>query len=352
MTWKELQPLYFSSLNITDDTTARALPDYEQRLDAVASDILAKLDNGELTEDAERADAGLALLYQGLLLQVVQHGIEDGYLKAADFLRPQRYAAGGGDMQEEYARLARAGELLKHAGELRPDDTRLPGATLAVQYSHQVLDGKVLPSLQLDMLTAARVDMYTLLSTMILWRDADENPANAAYMTQLLDATCAADRFACSSKMPPSPPPRPIDGERKLTLEVNGLVLAADLLVRRAEAVLQMSDSPQYAAMRGDLVAEAQDRLQFASGLLGFAKANAADPQLMQYPGASHLPARDRRIADLTTAASARAAVPPPSPDDAPPLPDSTYYAGRDYRAAYQCTACHTKGPTTMNFPK
>jgi hypothetical protein len=344
MTWKELQPLYFSSLNLTDDATLQGLPDFEQRLDAVADGILLKLDNGELTDDMERLDAGLALFYQGLLLHVAQHGIEDGYIKAQDYLRPQRYAAGGDDTAEEYARLARSNLLLMHAAELRPDDTRIQVAATAAQYNQQVLDGKVLPSLQLQMLDAARADMYGLLSIAVLWRDEDSNPANASNMTQLLDAMCAADRFNCGATGMPSAPPRPIDGERKLTLEVNGQVLASDLLVRRAETLLQKSD----ATPDPKLLADAQTKLQFASSLLGFARANAMDPQLSQYPATSHLPPRADRIGQLLDATQARIAGMP----DPPALPDTSYYTSRDYRAAYQCVACHTKGPTTMGFPK
>ena len=35
-----------------------------------------------------------------------------------------------------------------------------------------------------------------------------------------------------------------------------------------------------------------------------------------------------------------------------PALPDTDYYKSPAYRAAYQCVACHTKGTTTVGFPK
>jgi hypothetical protein len=345
MTWQDLKPLYFSALNLSDDATRQALPDFEQRVETAAKLVLQKLDDGTLM-DEETEEAGLTLFYQACLLQGGQQALEDGYLQAKDLLRPQRYASGGDDTAEEVARLMRSTQLLMHAIELRPDDTRVPMLGLSARYNRESLDGTHSPALQLDMLTAARTDSFSLLSTLILWRDNDVNPGNAAHMEQLLTTVCAPDHYDCEH--PPSAPPRSPDGERKLTQEVNGPVLVSDLLTRRAEALLGVSDAAPDPMTRAPLLSEAQSRLQFAQGTLGFAVANANDPALSQYPAKDHLGPRTDRINQLLAAIPARMA----GMADPPALPDSTFYTSRDYRAAYQCVACHTKGTTTMDFPR
>lgn len=345
-TWKELQPLYFQTLNLQNEEMQKALPDYEQRLESIAKGILQRLDDGELTDENERADAGLALFYQASLLQAGQQSIADGYLKSKEFLRPQRYAAGGDDRAEQIARLTRSVELLRHAAELRPDDSRLAALTLAGRYNRESLDELHSPALLLDMLTAARTDAYNLNSTLVLWRNPTENPANAAHMDQLLTTICDARHFDCSR--PPSPPPKAIDGERKLTLEVAAPVMVSDLLMRRAEALLQNADAAPSEMVRMPLLTEALSRVQFAQGLLGFISTSVKDPELSQYPARDGLAPRMDRLELLLAATQGRQAgmMNPPS------LPDPDYYTTRSYRAAYQCVACHTKGATTMGFPK
>lgn len=348
LTWKELQPVYFGALSLQDEAAKKALPDYEQRMENVSKGLLLKLDEGEISDETERADAGLTLLYQSFLLNAGQQGIEDGYLKPLDLLRPQRYAAGGDDQAEKVARLARSSLLLKHAAELRPDDKRVGTLALSVRYLRESLDGTHSPPLRLELLDAARADMFSMMSILILWRDPVENRADEAHMVQLLAAVCAPERFDCNRMGPPSAPPRPLDGERKLTQEVNVPVLVSDLLVRRAEVLLALADMKSDPMQRAPLLGEAMGRLQYAKGTVDYATANAKDPALMHYPASAHLPARTERIDQLLAATVARQAT----MTDPPALPDADYYASRAYRAAYQCVACHTKGPTTMGVPK
>lgn len=345
-TWKELQPLYFSALNLQDATSQQGLPDYEQRLEAVAKELLQKLDQGELTDEQERTEAGLVLFYQGFLLNAGQQALEDGQLKPKEFLRPQRYAAGGDDRTEQVARLVRSAELLRHAAELRPEDTRLLTLTLGERYNRESLDETHSPILLLDMLAGARADTYSLLSTLVSWRDPAANPANAAHMEQLLTVVCAPGHLDCSH--PPAAPPRPLDGQRQLTQEVAGPVLMTDLLVRRAEALLKSADAAPTMPAKQPLLDEALARLQFARGALGFVTTNVADPALSHYPARAELPARADRIELLLAATQARLAA----MADPPPLPDADYYTSRSYRAAYACAACHTKGSTTQGIPK
>lgn len=345
LTWKELQPLYFSALNLQDGATQKGLPDYEQRLEAVAKELLGKLDTGELTDEKERTDAGLTLFYQGFLLNAGQQALEDGQLKPTEFLRPQRYAAGGNDRTEQVARLVRSAELLRHAAELRPDDARLKTLALGERYNRESLDETHSPILLLEMLDAARADSYSLLATLVSWRDPVVNPGDAAHMEKLLTAVCASDRLDCSR--PPTAPPRPLDGERQLTQEVAGPVLMNDLLVRRAEALLKKADEPTTLDKQ-PLLNEALARLQFARGSLGFVSTNVMDPALAHYPARDQLPARADRIELLLTATQARLA----GMADPPPLPDADYYTSRTYRAAYACLACHAKGTATQGLPK
>ncbi len=346
LTWKELQPAYFGALSLQDEAKRQALPDFEQRLDNVSTTLLQKLDDGELTDDAERSDAGLTLLYESYLLQAGQQGIQDGLLKPKEFLQPQRFAAGGADQAELAARLARSTTLLNATKDLRPDDTRVQTLERFGSYNRESLDGTHSPPLLLDMLTAARADLFTLYGTKVLWRDPTENPANAEHMKQLLATVCAPNRFDCDR--PAAAPPRSLDGERKLTQEVNGPVLVSDLLVRRAETLLVSADSAPTPAAGMPLLNEALNRLQYAKATVGFVTTNVADAALSHYPAKAHLPARAARIEELISATNARlaGAVEPPA------LPDTGYYTSTAYRAAYQCVACHTKGSTTVGFPK
>ncbi|HRI53352.1 MAG TPA: hypothetical protein PLW65_24560 [Pseudomonadota bacterium] len=347
LTWKELQPVYFSALNLKDEAAQQGLPDYEQRLEAVAKELLQKLDAGELTDETERTDAGLTLFYQGFLLNAGQQALEDGQLKPKEFLRPQRYAAGGNDRTEQVARLVRSAELLRHAAELRPDDARLATLTLGGRYNRESLEEtpQHSPVLLFDMLDAARADSYSLFATLVSWRDPVANPGDADHMNKLLTTVCAPEHLDCSR--PPAAPPRPLDGKRQLTQEVAGPVLMNDLLVRRAEALLKKADEPATLDKQ-PLLNEALARLQFARGALGFVSTNVMDPALSHYPARDQLPARADRIELLLAATQARLA----GMADPPPLPDADYYTSRTYRAAYACVACHTKGTATEGLPK
>jgi len=228
MTWPQLQPVYFSALNLTDDSTRAALPDFEQRMENVAKAVLQQLDDGTLPAE-QIQDAGLTLFYQAYLLQAGQQAIEDGYLKSSELLRPQRYASGGDDTAEENARLARSTVLLTSAIDLRPTDSRIATLGLNARYDSESLLGQHSPQELLDMLTAARTDSFSLLSTMIMWRDGEVNPGNAAHVNQFLTTVCTPQNYACDSMGPPSPPPRSLDGERKLTQEVSAPLMVSDL---------------------------------------------------------------------------------------------------------------------------
>ena len=348
LTWKELQPVYFDALSLQDDAKLQALPDFEQRMETVSKALLQKLNEGLLTDDAERAEAGLTLLYQSYLLQAGQQAIQDGYLKPKEFLRPQRYAAGGDDQAELAARLARSTALLNPADELRPGDQRIANLALFGRYNRESLDGSHSPSLQLEMLDAAQGSSFSLFGTLLLWRDPTENPANAAHLQQLITTVCAPTRFDCDRMGPPAPPPRSLDGERKLTQEVSGPVLVSDLLVRRAETLLVSADAAPNPATRTPLLNEAMRRLTYAQGTVGFVTARVKDPALAHYPARAHLQARAERIDQLISATQARLA----GMAEPPALPDPDYYTRPAYRAAYQCVSCHTKGTTTVGFPK
>ncbi|HPH29588.1 MAG TPA: hypothetical protein PLA87_22225 [Pseudomonadota bacterium] len=344
-TIQNLKAQYFAALNLDSDTARGALANFETRNDTVADQIIKKLSDGELTDENERVEAGRALFYSGFLLHVAQHGIEDGYLKGSDFLRPQRYAAGGTDKSELAARLTRSALLLKNAGELLPDDKQIATVQRSVRFNLEALEEKHSPSLLLEILGAARTDLFSTFAALILLRDPELNPMTTAHMQQLLGIVCAPDRFDCNKMGPPKPPPAPLDGSRSLTREIVGPVMIADLLMRRAESLLQTADMDPGQAMAA--TGEAIGRIKTAQGLLSFGQMSAQDPALVHFPATKYLAPRAERLSELLDAAQARN-----SGTGSPPLPSADYYKSKGYRSVYQCVACHTAGSKSQGVPQ
>jgi hypothetical protein len=329
-TFADLESGFFAALNVEDGGALAALPGYERRMDLVADDLLARAAAGSLQGDAERAEAGRALFYAGFLPHVAFHAVEDGYVPVED----------RGAMA---ARMERSAVLLDRAAALRPTDRRIPTLQRSVRFNQEVLRGQPSPATLDAAIAAVRADLFDTFAALILLRDPSLHPMDAPYMERFFQAVCGPERFGCDRM---GPPPLPMEPTPTLTRRVAGPVILSDLLLRRAEMLLRRADANPE--VRTASLNEAAGRLQAARGTLGFAQLGAST--LDHYPAAAHLEVRSQRISALLAAVNARL-MDAPSP---PPLPDGSFYAGRAYRAAYQCVSCHTRAPgsTDPAFPQ
>lgn len=344
-TFAELQPRFFAAMQVQHAATRQQLPAFEAQLDQTAGELLLQAERGELATEEDKEAAGRALFYAGFLLQAGQQAVQDGIMAPAELFTPRRYAPADADDTGEYlARLARGAVLLDRADRLRARDNLSESVQANLDYQAEILrSGKPSAGALDALLTASRGGFAGVFNAMIMWRDPAQHPLTEPYMEKLLDIVCSPFRFACDNQgMSPMPPGAP----RTLTTSVSGPVLASDLLVRRAEALLHRADDDP--AVRTESLAEALQRLQVADNLLGAAQRNSQAADLAHYPFAATLPTRRERLQSLLQAAMARATGAP----QPPALPGSDYYRSADYRLAYQCVGCHTRGPQSAGVPQ
>lgn len=335
------KPRFFQGLNLLQDETRAAFPEFEKRWDFIAQDTITRLENGEIVEEKEQKEAAAALLYAAFVLVTGQHAIEDGYLKLTDLTRPPRYSKGD-DIDEQKARMVKASEWLRRAAELDPSDERIPAVTRSCAFNLQTIDGTFTADVLLGLNGAASQSWFDTYTAILLLRDPNLHPGYAPQIEQLIGIACGSSRFNCSGG---GPAKEPATGERWLTKEVMGPLLMSDLLARRGESQLHRADLNP--AMAGTLIPEAVMRLKGAEAFLLAAKAAVADPALAHFPAKSRLAERSDRMTALLAAASGRQGG-----GTGPALPDPNYYKGRAYLDAYQCVACHSAGPTTQSLPR
>lgn len=335
-----LQPIFFASVNLFDDKARRELPMFEQRMDRMAEALLARLDRGEITDPAARSEAGRALLYTAFVYITTHHAFEDGYMSLAEATAPHRFAAQEDDAAELLARMQHAAQLLSRASALLPDDARLRNELLSTRFNQELFTGTISQETLDAWIAEAHRDRFGLFTTILLFRDPALFPLDSPHMERLLEVACSPSPigFDCS-RMGPPPEPGAME-PRWLTSKVAGPVLLSDLLIKRAEALVARADRDPAMAMPA--LGEAMGRVQVAAGALILALINVEEDDLAIYPAKDTLDARQGRIAEVRAAVSARLTGMP----TAPPLPEAKqYYAGRTYRAAYQCAACHVARP-------
>lgn len=344
-TFAQLQPLFFSSLQLQAPAVRAQLPAFEAQLDQAATALIHQADQGALTTDADKDGAGRALFYASFVLQAGQQAVQDGIMKPAELFMPHRYAPANQDHTGEYlARLARGAVLLDRSDRLRARDNLSESVQANLDYQAELLRSDKPSQASIDALLAASGRGFAgVFNAMIMWRDPELHSMTAPYMEKLLATVCSPFRFACDNQgMSPMPP----GGPRTLTVGISGPVLASDLLVRRAEAMLHRAeDSP---AARSEALAEALQRLKVADSLLGTAQRSSQLAALSHYPFTATLAPRRDRLSRLLVATQARIdGTPQP-----PALPSSDYYRSTDYRLPYQCVGCHTRGPTSQDVPQ
>jgi hypothetical protein len=347
-TFAELLPRFFESLRVHDAATRRELPGFEVKLEAAAAALSERAERGEIP-DSDREASGRRLFYAGFFLQGSQQALQDGLIKPEELLRPRRYATSASDDpahdNEEYlARLARGRERVERSQRLSLRDNLSESVLANIPYQSEILrSGRPSAESLAELLKQASLGFAGLFNAMIMWRDPEQHALTEPHMEKLVDLVCSPLRYSCEG---PGPLPMPPGAPRLLTREVAGPVMASDLLVRRAEALLQRAD--QSPATRMADLGEAMGRLKVAEGLLGAAQKGTADPALAHYPFTSNLPPRSERLQALLKATEARlmgAAMPPA-------LPSADFYRSRDYRLVYQCVACHTRGPISEGVPQ
>lgn len=344
-TFAELQPRFFAALQLQNAAARHELPAFEAQMDRMAGALLDATARDELVTEADQEAAGRALFYASFLLQAGQQAVQDGLMSPAELFAPRRYAPPEADDTAEYlARLDHARVMLDRADRLRPRDNLSDSVLANLGYQSEILrDGRPGQVSVDTLLDASNRGFAGMFNALIMWRDPEQHPLTAPHMEQLLDTVCNQFRFACDKMGPlPMPPGAP----RTLTMGVSGPVLASDLLVRRAEALLQRADDSP--AARSESLGEAMQRLGTADRLLGTAQTNSQAQDLAHYPFAAALGPRRQRLTTVLAAAMSRVAG-DPKPTA---LPSRDYYRSSEYRLAYQCVGCHTRGPRSEGVPQ
>lgn len=338
-----LQPLFFPAVNLFDSQARQDLPLFEQRMDRLSAALQARLDRGELTDPAERAEAGRAFIYGAFVYITTHHAVEDGYLSLAQATMPHRFAAEPDDRSEQLARMQHAAEILHRAQSLLSDDARVNSELLSTKLNQELFAAT--PSQQtLDAwIGRAQTDRFGLFTAILLFRDPELFPLDTPHMEKLLGVVCspAPVGFDCNRMGPPPPPdPQEPPAPRFMTTLVAGPVLLSDFLARRAESLVARADKDPAQAMPA--LGEAMGRIQVAAGALQAAQSNVQADDLSLYPAKDTLAARKDRLDAIRTAVVARlGGMPAP-----PALPEAKqYYASQTYRAAYQCASCHMPRP-------
>jgi hypothetical protein len=226
--------------------------------------------------------------------------------------------------------------LLDSATALRSDWSLPPSINRTVRYDLEDLAGQVSTPAIDDLVHFAETDTFSTFAALALFRSPLDHPLDAPYMERVFSAACSPARFDCNRMGPPASDPME---ERTLTRKVNGPVLLADLLLKRAEMLVGRADANPAMAMPA--LGEAMGRLQAAAGILLSAQLNTQVSDLPIYPALDGLDPRQERIDQVKAAVAARLAGP-----SAHPLPDpNAYYRSKPFLAAYQCGACHVPQP-------
>lgn len=340
----DLQPSYFSSLNVFDAAAVESLPAFEGRMERMAAELSGRLDRGEITDPGELSEAGRALFYAGFLPLGVNQAIYDGFAEGGPILA-RADAELGSDREKLAARIRRAQALLGRGGLLRPDWAPAAAIQVGARYDLEEAQGSISAATLDAVVAAAQPDIFGTFSAVILTRNPELHPLDAPYMERLYTLLCSPQRFSCDHIGPP-PPPDP-SAERTMTALVAGPVILSDFLVRRAELLTARADGNPAQAMAS--LGEAMGRLQMAAGALLNAQLNARADDLSSYPASDTFDRRQERLDLIKDAVAARLAASP-----APPLlPEArSYYRSRTYRAAYQCAACHMPRPGLQGIPK
>jgi hypothetical protein len=197
----------------TDETAASL--QMENALGKEVDDVLRAYAAGALTTEAERADAGLVLVYDALLLQRNLAHAMSGKI--------DRQALSG----DATSRRRRAVELLERAKTLRPADGRVASWLAASQGMADLgPDGELTGARKEALLAAIDVEpSFNLFTAYITMRD---EPLDTAHSKSLFAKTRAfLESRQCRDVKPGSPDARRCEGSPDREVEQGGLARCA-----------------------------------------------------------------------------------------------------------------------------
>ena len=285
------------------DETAASLR-MEEALGKEVEAVLAAHAAGALRTEAERADAGLVLVYDALLLQ--------RNLAHATRGKIDRQALPG----DATSRRRRAVELLELATTLRPADGRVASWLAATRGMADVgPDGEMTDARKNALLAAVDVaPSFNLFTAYIAMRD---EPLDTAHGTALFAKTRAfLESRECRDVKPGSAEARRCEGSPIAPDNLQGAtVMLGDQFLRRGEEALRRGSIP-----------EAPDLLGTASGIYASLSSERHRDVTARWSKADLLDARMRRLAAL-------------EPGGAVPNPD--FWRSAEYASVYDCASCH-----------
>ena len=306
------------------DLTGAAIA-MEKELAAYVERAVAADEAGQLTTDAERESAGLALVYGAMYVLHDVHLVEQGKIAAARLYAAHRYDAAGGSLDDAAAvraegtlRRHRVGELLVRAQRLRPKDGRIASWIAAASaHEHTHLDGKLGDAEMQGLLTAVEVDpLFNLFTAIIVMR---KEPIDSPRGRALFDRTHAFLQAQMCKDVESGTKQARFCGDTPLAPwnEEAATVILSDVYARRGEDALRRGDVPS-----------AMPALGMAKGLLAVLDDGAHREAASRWKHGPLVEARRKRLAALAPGQ---------------PVPDASFWASDAYEGMYACATCHVK---------
>jgi hypothetical protein len=297
----------------------------ETELAGLAERALAADDAGLLTTPEDRESAGLALVYDGMVVLHDAHLVDLGKIHGARLYATRRYDAAGGPLTdpaavraESAARRRKVGDLMTRAQRLRPSDGRIPSWIAAASaHEHARPTGELADGDQGKLLAAVDVDtLFNLFTALIVMRHEPTDAPRGAALFEKTQAFLKADM--CKNIVPGSKQARFCnDSPLAPWNEEAATVILSDEYLRRGEDALRRGDVPT-----------AMPALGMAKGLLGVLDDDAHREATSRWKHRALVDVRRKRLAALAPGQ---------------PLPDASFWRSEAYERMYACATCHVK---------
>jgi hypothetical protein len=304
--FEELKPHYMQALDDrADDETAISV-EMEHRLRTETDHAMRAVDTGALTTDAARAEAGLVLVYESLLLQ-------RNFAHAARGKIDQRAIEGNASVRGQ-----RAVALLRRAQALRPDDHRIASWLASAElFSGSRADAELTDAAKARVVAAVDRDVsFNLWTAFITLRD---EPADTPAAQALFAKTRAYLRSrTCRDVVPGTREARNCESGPLAPYNLQAAtVMLGDQFLRHGED-----------ALRRGATEDAMEWLGTANGIYATLASERLREATARWPKAALLEARLGRLRSLTPGAS---------------LPGADFWRAREYEAMYDCASCHVR---------
>jgi hypothetical protein len=300
-----------------------ALAAFEARMATIADGARRSLDQGALAGE-DRALAGLALVYDALLIERDLRLVDRGLADPHKLFAARRYAPSSSLDRDEglraecAARHRAAVDAVEHAAVARPDDGRI-ASWRAAMHAHVVeqAEGKFSAESLDRLLVAVEVSpSFNLFTALILFRDQPIDSPQSVRLFARVERYIA--ETPCRDARPETPEGRIcLNGPRAPHNNLTARVMIGDVYLRRGEAAFAAGD-----------FARAMPLVMTAKGVYDTAYDPERRDETRTWRNGALVGARLERVAAL------RPGQPPLSP---------AFWRSTDYERIYECSSCHVQ---------